>query len=104
MGASRSPWAAAKCCSVPSCGPAPTASKRASLEAVGATVIELDRDDASAIKTACADASCIISALNGLHLVMIGMQGKLLDAAVAACVPRCDLVQSTGTLSFHRPD
>jgi nucleoside-diphosphate-sugar epimerase len=61
---------------------------RAGLEAAGATIIEVDYDDPSALTDACASASCVVSALNGLEPVIVGMQGALLDAAVAAGVPR----------------
>jgi uncharacterized protein YbjT (DUF2867 family) len=70
----------------------------AGLEAAGATVVETDYDDADALRSACAGASCVVSALNGLQPVMIGMQGKLLDAAVAAGVPR--FIPSDYSLDF----
>ena len=74
--------------------------KRASLEEVGATVVEVDYDDAPALKTACANASCVVSALNGLEPVIIGMQGKLLEAAVAAGVTR--FIPSDYSLDFTK--
>jgi len=46
------------------------------LAAVGATVVEVDYDDATALRNACDAASCVVSALNGLEPVMLGMQGK----------------------------
>lgn len=73
---------------------------RAGLEAAAATVLEVDYDDAAALKAACAGCSCVVSALNGLQPVMIGMQGKLLDAAVAAGVPR--FIPSDYSLDFTR--
>ena len=77
-----------------------SAAARAGLEAAGATVLEVDYDDAAALKAACAGCSCVVSALNGLQPVMIGMQGKLLDAAVAAGVPR--FIPSDYSLDFTR--
>jgi len=73
---------------------------RASLETAGAAVVETDYDDADALKNACAGASCVVSALNGLQPVMIGMQGKLLDAAVAAGVSR--FIPSDYSLDFTK--
>jgi hypothetical protein len=70
------------------------------LEAAGATIIEVDYDNDDALKMACANASCVVSALNGLQPVIIGMQGKLLDAAVAAGVPR--FIPSDYALDFTK--
>ena len=80
--------------------PGSLAATRAGLEAAGATVLEVDYDDAVALKSACAGSSCVVSALNGLEPVMIGMQGKLLDAAVAAGVPR--FIPSDYSLDFTK--
>jgi nucleoside-diphosphate-sugar epimerase len=73
---------------------------RAGLEASGATVVVVDYDDAVALQSACTGSSCVVSALNGLQPVMIGMQGKLLDAAVKAGVPR--FIPSDYSLDFTR--
>jgi uncharacterized protein YbjT (DUF2867 family) len=73
---------------------------RARLEACGATLIEADYTDAAALRRACDGASCVISALNGLEPVMIGMQGKLLDAAVSAGVAR--FIPSDFSLDFTK--
>ncbi len=73
---------------------------RARLEAAGATVVEVDYNDASALRGACAGAACVVSALNGLEPVMIGMQGALLDAAIAAGVPR--FIPSDYSLDFAK--
>jgi hypothetical protein len=73
---------------------------RAGLQATGAALFEVDYDDAAALKTACDGAACVVSALNGLQPVMIGMQGKLLDAAVAAGVPR--FIPSDYSLDFTK--
>ncbi len=68
--------------------PGAAAAARAGSIATGATIVEVDYDDAAGLRDACARASCVVSALNGLEPVIIGMQGRLLDAAVAAGVPR----------------
>ncbi len=80
--------------------PGTSAAIRARLEASGATAIEADYDDAAALRRACDGASCVISALNGLEPVMIGMQGKLLDAAVEAGVAR--FIPSDFSLDFTK--
>ena len=80
--------------------PGSSAATRAALEATGATVFEADYHDAVALKSACAGSSCVVSALNGLQPVMIGLQGKLLDAAVAAGVPR--FIPSDYSLDFTK--
>jgi nucleoside-diphosphate-sugar epimerase len=80
--------------------PGTSAAMRGSLEAAGATIIEVDYDDDAALKAACAGASCVVSALNGLRPVIIGMQSKLLDAAVAAGVPR--FIPSDYSLDFTK--
>lgn len=54
----------------------------------GASVAPADPNDVNAMAAACAGASCVVSALNGVRDVMIGRQGVLLDAAVKAGVPR----------------
>jgi uncharacterized protein YbjT (DUF2867 family) len=72
---------------------------RAGLEASGASLVEVDYDDASALREAC-DGACVVSALNGLEPVMIGMQCKLLDAAVTAGVAR--FIPSDYSLDFTK--
>ena len=76
------------------------AETRAKLEAAGATLVEVDYDDAAALRTACAGARCVISALNGLEPIVIGAQGNLLAAAVAAGVPR--FIPSDYSLDFTK--
>jgi NmrA-like family len=58
------------------------------LTELGAKVIAIDISDAEALKQACQGASCVVSALSGLHDVIVDSQTKLLDAAIAAGVPR----------------
>ena len=77
-----------------------TAVNHADLDMVGATLVEVDFHDAAQLRDACAGASCVVSALNGLEPVMIGTQGKLLDAAVAAGVPR--FIPSDYSLDFTK--
>ncbi len=60
----------------------------APLRAAGADIVAVDFENGAALREACAGGSCLVSALNGLEPVMIGLQGRLLDAAIAAAVPR----------------
>jgi hypothetical protein len=48
----------------------------------------VDYNDKIQLSKACAGASCIVSALNGLEDVIINVQTKLVEAAVEAGVPR----------------
>jgi NmrA-like family len=58
------------------------------LTELGAEVIAVDMSDAEALKQACQGVSCVVSALAGLHETIVDSQIKLLDAAIAAHVPR----------------
>lgn len=49
---------------------------------------DVDYRDPGSLERACAGAACVVSALNGLDPVILGTQGRLLDAAVAVGVPR----------------
>ncbi|MBD5657099.1 MAG: NmrA family NAD(P)-binding protein, partial [Candidatus Eremiobacteraeota bacterium] len=51
--------------------PSASDTSRARLEAAGAIVVEVDYDDAAALRSSCEGASCVVSALNGLEPVMI---------------------------------
>ena len=62
--------------------------------------VELDFENTVALASACAEAVCVISALNGLAPTMLDLQGRLLDAAVAAQVPR--YMPSDFSLDFTR--
>jgi len=64
------------------------AEKVNALEALGVNIIQADFNDASMLESACSGVSCVISALAGLHDVIVETQTKLLDAAVNAGVPR----------------
>jgi nucleoside-diphosphate-sugar epimerase len=50
--------------------------------------IPVDFENGAALADAVAGAACVVSALNGTAPVILDAQGKLLDAAVAAGVPR----------------
>jgi nucleoside-diphosphate-sugar epimerase len=54
----------------------------------GATIVEVDFANGAALTDACAGAACVVSALSGLREVIVDAQTQLLDAAVAAGVPR----------------
>ena len=58
------------------------------LTALGASPTPADPTDVDALASALADATVVVSALNGLREVIVDRQGLLLDAAVRAGVPR----------------
>ena len=58
------------------------------LEQQGVKVTRVDMKDSSGLTQACAGASCVISALQGMHDVIVDVQSMLLDAAIVAGVPR----------------
>ncbi|RYE83000.1 MAG: NmrA family protein, partial [Methanosarcinales archaeon] len=64
------------------------AGKVEALTNLGTKVIQVDLTDAEALKQACTGVSCVVSALAGLCEVIIDAQLLLLNAAVAAGVPR----------------
>lgn len=55
---------------------------------IGATPIKADPGEVSAMAEALRGVDCVVSALSGLRPVIVERQGLLLDAAVAASVPR----------------
>jgi uncharacterized protein YbjT (DUF2867 family) len=57
------------------------------LEQMGVKVFKIDMSDSKEIAKVCEGASCVVSALAGLHEVIITTQKKLLDGAVMADVP-----------------
>ncbi len=65
-----------------------SANDRDRLAGMGATVAPADVSDIGSIAAACAGATCVVSALNGLREVIVDRQGMLLDGAVKAGVPR----------------
>lgn len=58
------------------------------LQAAGVTIITVDMVNAQELTNACADVDCVVSAFAGFRDVVIDAQKRLLDAAVAANVPR----------------
>lgn len=64
------------------------AAKVDALRKQGATICEVDFHNASELAKSCEGATCVVSALSGLHYVMVGIQSLLLNAVVAAGVPR----------------
>jgi nucleoside-diphosphate-sugar epimerase len=68
--------------------PGNTKPEIAALRARGGEIVEVDFKDAAALTRACAGAACVVSALSGLRDVIVDAQTHLLDAAVAAGVPR----------------
>lgn len=58
------------------------------LKQLGAEVIAVDTSNAEELKRACEGASCIVSALSGLRGVIVDAQMQLVEAAIAAGVPR----------------
>ncbi len=55
---------------------------------LGAVIGEADYDNPADLASACSGASCVVSALSGLHEVIVDAQTSLLAAAVKAGVPR----------------
>lgn len=70
------------------------------LTAIGARIASADVNDIDSVAAACAGASCVVSALNGLRDVVLDRQGVLLDAAVKAGVPR--FISSDYSLDFTK--
>ena len=58
------------------------------LQDLGAEIVEVDFNSVTGLTKACAGATCVVSALSGLRDVIVDTQKRLLDAAVAARVPR----------------
>lgn len=54
----------------------------------GVTIAVVDFARPGELAAACAGAGCVVSALSGLRSVIVDAQAQLLDAAVAAGVPR----------------
>lgn len=67
--------------------PATSSKIRMQLETQGFECVESSYDLAS-LTSLCDGADCVVSAINGLEDIIIKQQGVLLDAAVAAGVPR----------------
>lgn len=58
------------------------------LKALGAEPVEADFKDPVALAKACEGAACLVSAVSGLEDVIIDLQTRLLDAALAAGLRR----------------
>lgn len=63
------------------------AEKLSTLRQTGAEVVEVDFE-VGPLTAACKGATCVVSALAGLRPVIVDAQSRLLEAAVAAGVPR----------------
>ena len=62
--------------------------KTDNLKQQGVELVEVDLNDFASLTKACAGVSCVVSALQGLRDVLVDTQSKLLDAALAASIPR----------------
>jgi hypothetical protein len=80
--------------------PGAAATLRAKLKTDGATVVSIDYDNPTAPRDVSAGCVCVVSALNGLEPLMIGMQGRLLDAAIADGMAR--FIPSDFELNFSK--
>ena len=60
----------------------------ARLRELGADIVEIDFSDPGALQRALVGAGCVVSAVSGLREVIVELQTRLLDAAVAVGVPR----------------
>jgi nucleoside-diphosphate-sugar epimerase len=74
--------------------------KIASLKKIGADVYNVDNWNLAELVKACSGVSCVVSSLAGLREVIIDAQKVLLDAAIAAGVPR--FIPSDYSLDFTR--
>lgn len=80
--------------------PGTTPSRTEALRDAGVIVAEADLSDVPTLTKELQGASCVVSALNGLADTMLGTQKALLDAAVAAKVPR--FIPSDFSLDFTK--
>jgi nucleoside-diphosphate-sugar epimerase len=58
------------------------------LDRRGVTLVQVDMANPSELTRACAGASCVVSTVQGLRDVIVEVQSALLEAAIAAGVPR----------------
>jgi len=70
------------------------------LEQIGADVKAIDMTSEQEISSACSGATCVVSALAGLHDVVIDAQKVLLNGAILAGVPR--FIPSDYSLDFTK--
>ncbi|GJD95281.1 NmrA family NAD(P)-binding protein [Methylobacterium iners] len=82
--------------------PGTSADRLAPLEQAGAKVVPANLLDAAELAQACKGTVCVVSALNGLEETIIGSQTALLNAAVAAGVPR--FIPSDFALDFTKTE
>jgi nucleoside-diphosphate-sugar epimerase len=76
------------------------AEKVKKLENLGVKVFRIDTMNVNEVKNACLGVSCVVSALAGLSDVILDTQKVLLDAAIAAGVPR--FIPSDYSLDFTK--
>ncbi len=60
----------------------------AALREKGVLIAEVDFNNHDQMVSACAGGNCLVSALNGLEDVIVGVQTQLLQAAISAGIPR----------------
>jgi hypothetical protein len=70
------------------------------LENLGVKIYKVSSWNLEELKTSCLDVSCVVSSLSGLREVVIDAQKVLLDAAIAAGVPR--FIPSDYSLDFTK--
>jgi uncharacterized protein YbjT (DUF2867 family) len=58
------------------------------LQKLGVTIASVDLSSPTQVASACAGASCVVSALQGLRDVIVDAQAALLEGALKAAVPR----------------
>lgn len=80
--------------------PGTAASRTQHLADAGATITEVNMSDVPALTAALQGCTAVVSALQGLRDVILGVQGALLAAAVAAHVPR--FIPSDFSLDFTK--
>jgi len=80
--------------------PGTSAERLNRLRAQQVEIVEADLHANAAIVRACQGASCVVSALLGLHKTLVDAQGALLDAAVDAGVPR--FIPSDYAMDFNK--
>jgi uncharacterized protein YbjT (DUF2867 family) len=80
--------------------PGTAASRTQTLRDAGVTITEVEMTNVLSLTKTLEGASIVVSALQGLRDVMLGVQGALLNAAVAAKVPR--FIPSDFSLDFTK--
>jgi hypothetical protein len=65
-----------------------TSEKTEKLTKLGAEVVAVDMSNAEELQRACEGVTCVVSALSGLRETIVTAQTQLLNAAIAAGVPR----------------